>query len=157
MASMMKFHRKLQYLTRHRGLSQAEVARRMGVPETRVSEWALGKAPSLAKDLAFGLAMARALDVSLEYLADEAQEGEPPAVPDRWEMLVRDMVASQPQGVGWKWVVWKLVGANNVPPVEHTSPTFGETHDAARVMAEHVKQRDAAQKMADQQAKRKTS
>lgn len=103
----VKLNKKLKFLIEHRATNQAELARKTGFPEARISEWVRGKGPALARGLEQGLKIARALDVSVDYLADEAAEDEPDAVPSKHETQVREIAGR----MGWEWIYWRLVGA----------------------------------------------
>ena len=70
----MKRATKLETLIRQQNLRQGEVARAIGIPGSRLSEWKNNKWPMPAE---VALKLARALDVSVEYLLDEKLD-EPP-------------------------------------------------------------------------------
>lgn len=77
-------------LAKSRRINQAEFARQIGVDPSRLSEWKKDQGkPSI--DIA--LRMARTLGVSLDYLADDAQD-EPPATSEisEWERAVLDLI-----------------------------------------------------------------
>lgn len=64
---VMEFCKKLNYHMNKLGLSQAAVAKGVGYSPSLVGKWVRGKA---RPDIHQGLALARVLGVSLEYLAD---------------------------------------------------------------------------------------
>lgn len=80
--AMMKFAKKLRHLMKRRPgggkISQQELADAVGVSQNLISHWtrSLGKAPDIFK----GLAMAKALNVDLRYLADDEMETPSPGL-----------------------------------------------------------------------------
>lgn len=89
----MRLAEKLPMLMNQRGLKAADLARLTGIPSQRFTEWKDAtpdrpRAPTLAQ----ALRVARALGVSLDYLADDEQDQPPtPAVTDE-ERVILDMV-----------------------------------------------------------------
>jgi transcriptional regulator with XRE-family HTH domain len=73
----MDFPKKLAMLLKRRRLSQKEVGARIGVDQARLSDWVTGKSKR-RPDLDVAMRLAQVLDVSVGYLADDAQD-EPPA------------------------------------------------------------------------------
>jgi transcriptional regulator with XRE-family HTH domain len=71
----MAFAEKLRRLMDVRRISQATMAAAVGVSQAQVSKWARG---INTPDIGQGMAIARTFGVSLDYLADDAQEGPPP-------------------------------------------------------------------------------
>jgi transcriptional regulator with XRE-family HTH domain len=78
----MEWRAKLRLCRERARLSQKELASMVGVAQTRVTEWETGKGiPTMDK----ALRVARALGVSLDYLADDALDEPPPATEERSE------------------------------------------------------------------------
>jgi transcriptional regulator with XRE-family HTH domain len=76
----MEWRAKLRLCRERARLSQKELASMVGVAQTRVTEWETGKGiPTMDK----ALRIARALGVSLDYLADDALDDPPPATEAR--------------------------------------------------------------------------
>lgn len=71
----MKFHEKVSMLIGRMGISQSELSRRSGIDRSMISDALNGKH---ALRLGNALKVARALGVSLEYLADEGMSEPPP-------------------------------------------------------------------------------
>lgn len=96
----MTFGKKLEKLLELRDVSQAWLARRVGTYAPRVNEWIAGKgAPSLK----VALEISRALDVPLEYLADDDQDSpiEPELTVDERVILhvIRDANLSRSEAI----------------------------------------------------------
>lgn len=62
---------KIVSLAKQKGISQAALERRAGLPQHRISKWVQGQGQPSA---AAALAIARLLDVSLDYLVDDDQD-----------------------------------------------------------------------------------
>ncbi|WP_165253614.1 helix-turn-helix domain-containing protein [Paludisphaera soli] len=74
---------KLRLLVdRKRGTSQSQISRDTGVPQSAISEILSGKQRPFADQL---IAIARAADVSLDWLVDDEQA--PDSTPRKWEAL----------------------------------------------------------------------
>src|SRR3954447_25694961 len=69
----MKLHEKLVALCRRQRLKQSDLIRVSGASKSAMSAWFKGK---FKPDLVSALTMARALGVSLEYLADDSLDVE---------------------------------------------------------------------------------
>jgi transcriptional regulator with XRE-family HTH domain len=95
MLSVMSFQAKLRDTMTARGLNQQKLARASGVSDSEVSRILAGKSqPGLEN----ALKLARAVGVSLDYLADDRLDADPMAEsspPDPWEAesvrIVREM------------------------------------------------------------------
>jgi transcriptional regulator with XRE-family HTH domain len=74
----MTFAEKLEQLRSVRGLSQSDLAAAAGISQPRISEWK--REDSRGPSLPVALSIARALGVSLDYLADDAQDDPPAAL-----------------------------------------------------------------------------
>lgn len=93
----MPFNEQLQRLRRAGGLSQEELAARIGVSRQAVSKWEVGEA---APDLGNLLALADALGVSLDALCGRDDEAERPAPPEK----------STPRRRVWPYLLAALAG-----------------------------------------------
>lgn len=71
----MVFARRLKATRKARGLTQKELANRLGLTQSAVTGWEVGKSEPEYKNL---LALARLLDVSIDYLLGH-EGGEAPA------------------------------------------------------------------------------
>lgn len=132
----MEPHQKLQRLLEQRGLSQAELARRAGIPQPSVNEIVNGRRRLFA-DLAWTLA--RVLEVPLDFLLDPAVTEVPP-VPGARERQVREIAEKK----GWDWIYWRIVDPLTGGPVHGfapESPTYAEQLEAERKMSEQIKKR----------------
>jgi transcriptional regulator with XRE-family HTH domain len=78
----MKMGQKIASLMKGQRLSQSLVAEKTGIQQAHLSRVVNGKA---SLSLEQGLALARALGVSLDYLADDALDDPPPATEERSE------------------------------------------------------------------------
>lgn len=93
---------KLDILLADRGVSQSELARRVGVPQPTVNRWINGKGRMYA-DQAF--AVCRALEVAVDWLLDEAVDSPPsPAMTDR-ERRVAEIVAEIGPDLAWRRLI----------------------------------------------------
>jgi transcriptional regulator with XRE-family HTH domain len=119
----MKFAAKLAALLRDRGLTQADLAELVGTNQPQISRWMDAPNPPKAEYL---LRIARALQVSVDYLIDESAESPPRPLSSR-EQAIRDIIQSI--GVDEAWV--RLIGAresgrpsgeNGRPPSPAPSP-----------------------------------
>jgi transcriptional regulator with XRE-family HTH domain len=72
----MRFDKKLRMLMDQRGMNQPSLSRLTGIPQTTISNLLKGSRPGIDH----GLKLARALAVSLDYLADDDQDQ--PPIPD---------------------------------------------------------------------------
>jgi transcriptional regulator with XRE-family HTH domain len=71
----MRFHEKISRVAAAKRLNQSAIAVLTGIPQTSLSRWMSGKAvPKLGE----AFALARALGVSLDYLADDSLDDPPP-------------------------------------------------------------------------------
>ncbi|WP_435005137.1 helix-turn-helix domain-containing protein [Tundrisphaera lichenicola] len=85
----MQFPQKLDFLIGLRGTNQSQLSRKTGISQSAISEMTKGKR-RVYMDQAFELA--RALGVSLDYLADDAQE-EPPAIAStNYDVVIKRLV-----------------------------------------------------------------
>lgn len=84
----MKLPEKLRSLIKARRLSQAQLSRLIGRHQTTVSAWCRGLCTPTLGD---GRLLAEALDVPLDFLADDgANEPKPPEFSDEERQLIRD-------------------------------------------------------------------
>jgi transcriptional regulator with XRE-family HTH domain len=118
----MTFAQKVVKLREAKGWKQSDLRRAIGdVSPTTVSNWESGAIPSM--DVA--LKVARALGVSLDYLADDAQE-HPPAsgttVPER-------QLASMIERYGAERVYWRLVEVGMGRDSAGLMPETGPDHE----------------------------
>lgn len=134
----MKFPKKLKNLIDHRGTTQADLARALDVKDARITEWLDGEGPMLIRSLILGLKMARALNVPMEYLADEEMEGIPPPVPSKWETLVREIAGRY----GWEFVYWRIIEAKeDVKPIGYADPSRKDIEEAAETLARQIRKK----------------
>ena len=92
----MTFSESLIQTRKRRGMSQEELAARVGVSRQAVSKWELGDA---APDLSRLLALADALDISLDVLC--GREAAPASGPLPAEAPAKQRPCSQPCGPCW--------------------------------------------------------
>lgn len=136
--AFMEFHKRLEFLMQHRGIIAAELARRTGLDESRISEWLKGGGPQLRIGLQRGLLIARALDVPMEFLADEAADLVPPDVPLKWETQVREIAGRK----GWEWVYWRLIeGQGSGDPIRYDDPSRKDVAEAAETLARQIRKK----------------
>jgi transcriptional regulator with XRE-family HTH domain len=84
-------------------LSQEELAERVGVAQSTLGRWEAGTGePKLRQ----ALALARALGVSLDYLADDALDEPPPATEERSEADA--IILRLAKGVGYEQAAERL-------------------------------------------------
>lgn len=86
----MKFVEKLDKLRKARGLSQSDLADAAKISQPRISEWR--REESRGPTLPVALTLARTLGVSLDYLADDAQDDPPAPAVTADEMKVIELV-----------------------------------------------------------------
>lgn len=107
----MKLNEKIFQCRKRCGLSQEELAERIGVSRQAVSKWELGTAlPELDKLKL----LAKTFDVSTDYLLDDAQdapqETAPPAETHSWVKDVPGVVGKLLRRYGWLFGVYLAVG-----------------------------------------------
>ena len=108
----MEFSKNLSRERKARGLSQEELAARLGVSRQAVSKWETGEA---APDLSKLLALADALDLPLDTLCGRETSGNPSAAPAAAEPSV------PPAGV-WIWYQRSRLVPSEDAPAESTLP-----------------------------------
>jgi transcriptional regulator with XRE-family HTH domain len=98
----MKIGEKIQKLIEDRGTSQAELGRKVKIAQPRLNVVINGKARLFVDQAA---AVAKALDVSLDYLADESL-GEPlPPAMTEWERKVWEIVSAIGPEMAWRRLI----------------------------------------------------
>jgi transcriptional regulator with XRE-family HTH domain len=110
----MTLGQKIQMLIADRGTSQAAVARRAGISQPRLSRIINGER-NARLFVAQALAIARALEVSLDYLADDAATAPPPAVPTAGERRVWEVVREIGPERAWKRLIQGAAGEHPAP------------------------------------------
>jgi transcriptional regulator with XRE-family HTH domain len=115
----MRLSEKIPMLVKRMGITQAELARAIGTYPSRISEWASeeGK-PSIQQ----ALRMARALNVSLDYLADDAQDDPPQMLSSEWERKVWEIVKEIGAEAAWKKLVRPDQGGSGIEYVTPEAP-----------------------------------
>lgn len=109
----MTFVEKLEALRKVRGLSQSGIAAAAGISQPRISEWK--REDSRGPTLPVALSIARALGVSLDYLADDAQD-DPPAALSAAELQAVAQVRAL--GLSVDEVIRRLANAPSTAPAE---------------------------------------
>lgn len=113
MESMMTLMEKVDKLLKQRGSNQADLARALGVAPSRVTNWIQGTGVPNAYQT---LVLARMLGVSMEYLADQEQEGPPPDA--SWHQDVERFV----ERVGIDELYMRLYGVRDLNMVPRVNP-----------------------------------
>lgn len=108
----MKFDAKLRKLLDAQGLSQSELAAAIGLQPSRVSRWARGEGEPTRVQL---VRLARALGVTADFLADDAQD-EPDPGPSPAEARVLEAA----RVVGYDLALRRIMAApeSQAPPGE---------------------------------------
>lgn len=129
---IMTLREKFDILLKRKGISQTQLAKRAGFGQTTVNRWINGLV-SMSMDQAF--ALARELEVPLDYLADPSQEGEPGPLASERERQVREIA----EKIGWEAAYWRIVKAEALPEVKSVRKTLGQIKEDARKAAEEVR------------------
>jgi transcriptional regulator with XRE-family HTH domain len=121
----MEFREKLRRAMQRQGLNQQQLARKAGVSDSEVSRILGGKSrPGLDN----ALRLARAVGVSLDFLADEAEEVDPSRGPDSaWEQEVLE----QARAVGLKSASQVLLAVKTLGLEESLARLMGRPGRAA--------------------------
>lgn len=136
------FGRKLQHAIDVRDVSQEDVAERCRrenmaghekISQGRISKWTRAEGNMYVHQ---AHALARALDVPLDYLVDESRE-EPKPIPSERERQVMEWIDK----FGWEAAYWRLVGTvpGVEPVVKPMGKTYGETKEAGKTPGDKVK------------------
>lgn len=125
----MAFREKLNRELRRRGWSEGQLGRLLGVPRQSVNAWTKrGSLPNLQT----GLLLARLLDVSAEYLADDAIE-EPPG-----RDLDHDYLERLVARVGVTEAIRRILAAEPAPVAD----AFGHPVDTTPTVSASSKSRN---------------
>lgn len=107
---LMRFSEKLDKLIDLRHTNQSELSRKTGIAQSAISDMTRGeRRPYMDQSLL----LARALDVPLDYLADDSLDEPPPASISEWEKKVWEVVKEIGAELAWK----KLVRPERAPAV----------------------------------------
>jgi transcriptional regulator with XRE-family HTH domain len=104
----MTFAEKLDKLIEMRGTSQSKLARIVGIHQQAISAMTRGKQEPYLRQ---GLALAKALEVPLEYLADDAIDSLPPAVLAERERMVWEIVRDIGVDEAWRRLIAADLGS----------------------------------------------
>lgn len=130
-----KFPLKLALAISARGSSQEKVAKHLGIVQSGVSKMQDGKRRPFMDQV---VAIARFLNVSLDYLCDDRIDGLPDDAPSDKERSVRAII----DRYGWDWVYWRLIDmGRDDDRLRPISPTHPEAKGEEEKMAEKIKRK----------------
>jgi transcriptional regulator with XRE-family HTH domain len=115
----MEMWTKVEQLVKAKGLNWARLAKIIGEHESRISKWRHGDGEVNRHQL---LRIARTLDVSADYLADDAQEEPPaPAAIADWERTVIELIKALRLDAG---EAMRRLAAGGASPIRDDRPAI---------------------------------
>jgi len=100
----MTLEKKLSWLRKKEGLSQAEVSEKLDVSRQAVSRWEGGVSRPSTENLQ---ALCKLYNVQIDYLLDENQDVSPAIVPEESSVVCG---SNKPQGKRKRWISWLVIG-----------------------------------------------